>query len=156
MSWYSPAPSETATGQTQWELPGAPAHQELDQLAAHAAPTTSHGASKRRQYAAGQTQMYLGNDATTQPPYPGDQSGGALFTPGEQAHPPAPQQQQQPQYQGSGVFSAGGFVVPAQTSSYLQTPQPEVGVLANQFSQMGLQQQQPGYGQKQVGRFQNG
>lgn len=146
MSWYTSSADQN-TGQSQWEPPafsGAPITPAPAQV-----PTAGH--SKRRQYAAGQTQMYYGTDGGVQPPYPGDQGGGsAFFTPGEAQ----PVQQQQPQYAHippPGGFSAGGYVIPTTPSYREPQPQPQVGVLADQFSQMGMGAQAGYGGQKQVG-----
>ncbi|KAG8911184.1 COPII subunit, partial [Tulasnella sp. 408] len=137
------------TGQSQWEPPALPG----PGVPAPGPAPAGHG--KRRQYAAAQAQAYYGESGVVHPPAPGDMAGNAVggssfFTPagGDQA-PPAQSSQfynNAPAIgQGQGVFSAGGFVVPAQPSAY-QQQQPQVGALADQFGQMGLQ---GGYGQKQ-------
>lgn len=153
MSWYSPAPSDPNTGQTQWDPPSF-----AEQGVPASGPAPAGGHPKRRQYAAGQTQAYYGDSGVVHPPAPGDMAGnavvgGSFFTPAGGDQPPAqPSGFYNPAAigQGPGVFSAGGFVAPSQPSAYQQQQQPQVGALTDQFSQMGLQQ--PGYGQKQVSR----
>ncbi|KAG8907637.1 COPII subunit [Tulasnella sp. 403] len=132
---------EQSSGHSQWEPPTS---QSVPITAQPQSTTASH--TKRRQYAAGQTQVYYGSDPAPSA-YPSETGapavGGSFFTPGEQ-------QNQQPAYvnpaQGPGVYTAGpqGFVAPAQPSYQQQ----QVGVLADQFASMGLQQQS-GFGQKQ-------
>ncbi|KAJ3836161.1 protein transporter SEC24 [Lentinula raphanica] len=138
---------ETATGHTQWEPPTGPSGQ-MQQPAMETPPVGGAPAhhSKRRQYAAGQTQAYYGSAEETpllqpmsQPP---PQAGmePQLFTPGlaapsfamqqqGQTQPPyydpsQGQQQQQPEYINSHPQPAYG--------------QPNPNALADQFGQMGL------------------
>lgn len=111
-------------------------------------PPTHH--SKRRQYAAGQTQVYYGSEAITDPSYP---------APGvQQTQPPGPSPQlftpglaAENQFQTQQTQAIGG-----QPSYYGQQPEPEyingpaygqppqpsygqpVADLANQFGQMGM------------------
>ncbi|KAG6873665.1 hypothetical protein C0995_012599 [Termitomyces sp. Mi166 len=133
---------ETATGRTQWEVPQADPQVPDQQSMAPSAPAAHH--SKRRQYAAGQTQAYYGGDGITDPSYgaAGAQqqpaAGGQLFTPGLAAEQQfASQQTTQPAY-----------YQPGQESEYINGPaygQPQQGYvqgavdqLAGQFGQMGM------------------
>ncbi|KXN89326.1 Protein transport protein SEC24 [Leucoagaricus sp. SymC.cos] len=134
---------ETASGHTQWEPPA------LDQQS-HPPPNASTAPThhtKRRQYAAGQTQAYYGaTEAAPDPGYgaapgpPAQPAGGQLFTPGlvaenqfqtQQVQAPSyyGQQPDQPAY----ADPSTGYV--AQQPQYIQ---PGVDTLAGQFGQMGI------------------
>ncbi|KAJ8081655.1 COPII subunit [Marasmius tenuissimus] len=136
---------ETATGHTQWEPPAAQNAPQEDPSQSFA--PAQH--SKRRQYAAGQTQAYYGA-AEEQSQYGShqqgqgqglgaqqQQGGGQLFTPGL-AGPNqfAMQQGQQPSYYGDQNQQLG------QDQQY-QQQQPSYGQggmnqLTDQFGQMGM------------------
>ncbi|KAE9406669.1 protein transporter SEC24 [Gymnopus androsaceus JB14] len=140
---------ETATGHTQWEHPaetaGALQQPALESPPVASAPGIHH--SKRRQYAAGQTQAYYGGaDETSmmqqpmsQPP---PQAGmePQLFTPGLAATS-APNQfamqqgQAQPQYFDPSQGQQQPDYLNGQQPSY---GQPNPNALADQFGQMGL------------------
>ncbi|KAI0032870.1 protein transporter SEC24 [Vararia minispora EC-137] len=141
---------EQATGHTQWEPPA----QKIPAVQSSASSTsplpTSHH-SKRRQYAAGQTQAYYGGfDAlsTPQPLQVPQGSGNKLFTPGltlENQFATQQQQQQQPspyvQQPGSEYINTAGYGYdhasgyPIQVSQTMPADQ-----LAGQFGQMGFGQ----------------
>lgn len=142
----------------------------MDNLAPSVSPPPAHGAagSKRRQYAAGQTQAYYGaaegglgggqGGQGFEPSYGGapmhqqapQQPGGQLFTPGlaDQQFGAQQQQPQQPSYfqPGDGEYGGGGgapqYGGQPQGPAYGQQPQggpgPQVGALADQFGQMGM------------------
>ncbi|ESK90151.1 er to golgi transport-related protein [Moniliophthora roreri MCA 2997] len=123
---------ETATGHSQWEPPAPPVDQQ-----AHSAP--SHH-SKRRQYAAGQTQAYYGSMedqsqaqyATTSPPQlqqGGAAGSGQLFTPGLAG--PGQFASQQSSYDSGGYQQQPP--IDQQQSGY-----GGVNALADQFSTMGM------------------
>ncbi|KAG8763733.1 COPII subunit [Ceratobasidium sp. 423] len=130
---------QPATGNTQWEPPVADAEQNQPPVEQYqqAPPPTGH--SKRRQYAAGQSQAYSGaaDLPPVQPQAYGDPSAGpgpgpALFTPGlDQTHQPAYYAQDQG-YGGQG----------AAPQAYGQPPPEQYGQqinqMANQFAQMGM------------------
>lgn len=134
--------SETATGRTQWEVPEPGQQATAQQPMVPEVPVAHH--SKRRQYAAGQTQVYYGGDGSTDPSYgaAGAQqqpaAGGQLFTPGLMSEQQfATQQATQPPY-----------YQPGQEPEYISGPaygQPQQGYvqgavdqLAGQFGQMGM------------------
>ncbi|KAL1704200.1 Sec23/Sec24 trunk domain-containing protein [Schizophyllum commune] len=154
---------ESATGQTQWELPGAPGAPNP----AGSPPPGSHHHTKRRQYAAGQTQAYYGTEgggggyqepagygavpvagtpvpgqppvhpAYASPPAP----GGQLFTPGLSGEAPVPVAQ--PSYFAPPQDGAPSMISPADQFGYPQgapaaAAPPGVAGLTSQFGQMGL------------------
>ncbi|QRW18920.1 transporter protein Sec23 [Rhizoctonia solani] len=134
-TYQRPLYIQTETGHTQWEPPAEVAsHMQQGLHDSQAAPAAHH--SKRRQYAAGQSQAYSG--AADLPPMqvpnypdPSAATGPALFTPGlDQSQ----MQAQAQQYYGQ---PAPGPVPPA----YGQ-PQPAYGQqmnqMADQFAQMGM------------------
>ncbi|OBZ67405.1 Protein transport protein SEC24 [Grifola frondosa] len=138
---------ETATGHTQWEPP-IPDPEAPSQPPPSTSPPPHHHA-KRRQYAAGQTQAYYGADglAATGPVYgaaPGAQQPAQLFTPGLAAENQFQQQQmqgqpQQPSYYG-GVQPEPEYInAPGFGQGPVYQP-PQVGALADQFSQMNMGQ----------------
>ncbi|KAI0000191.1 CPII coat sec24 protein [Russula compacta] len=146
---------ETATGRAQWEHPGTGAVPEPTAPAASSPPTQPTHSTKRRQYAAGQTQAYYGGtDAAVAPSYgglgtqPPSLSGGQLFTPGLAAENQFAQQQhqQQQQQQATGPSYYGqppGEPEYINAPSYGQTPvagygASGVGQLTDQFGQMGI------------------
>ncbi|QRW04974.1 transporter protein Sec23 [Ceratobasidium sp. AG-Ba] len=131
----------TATGHTQWDVPAGDFQQPPD------APAHSTAHSKRRQYAAGQSQAYSG--AAEMPPtqpqayaYPSAATGAApaFFTPGLQQTPA------QPPYYGQ---DAGGYASPAPPQPPYGQTQPaygqQMGQVTDQFAQMGMGGQK-GYG----------
>ncbi|KAH9478436.1 Protein transport protein SEC24 [Psilocybe cubensis] len=141
---------ETQTGHTQWEPPSAGSAGLGPVPTGSPQPTHSH--TKRRQYAAGQTQAYYG-DTATDPGYgaqaPGLQANlqpqGPLFTPGlvaenqfaaQQSQPGAPGQ---PGYYGQGEPEYINGPAFNQQPQYGQAP---VDALANQFGAMGMGQKQ--------------
>ncbi|KAG8720549.1 COPII subunit [Ceratobasidium sp. 394] len=140
---------QTETGHTQWEPPIADAQQFQQDpgLQAHHGPPAH---SKRRQYAAGQSQAYSG--ATDMPPIQpqgyadpgaGAQHAPAFFTPGLEQTQPQPQPQ--PPYYGQ---DAGyGAPVPAQPPYGQAQPAygQQMNQMADQFAQMGMGGQK-GYG----------
>ncbi|KZT60942.1 hypothetical protein CALCODRAFT_491881 [Calocera cornea HHB12733] len=133
------------SGTTQWEPPVAVASPPapISPLPA-GGPGGVHHAARKRQYAAGQTQAYLGTPSAdpgmgyAQPP-PGDgyaqqqqpgpvpQPGGQFFTPGL-PDDPAAQAAQQPQMQQPAYYAG----------QQQQQQQGGVDQLANQFGQMGM------------------
>ncbi|KAG5650908.1 COPII subunit [Sphagnurus paluster] len=135
--------SKTASGRTQWEIPqGAPV-QGLQPTGSP--PPVQH--TKRRQYAAGQTQAYYGADGLADPTFAGGAqqqpvAGGQLFTPGLVGeHQFQAQQGQQP--------GQPAYYQPGQEPEYIngpaygQPPQPAyaqapIDALAGQFGQMGM------------------
>lgn len=140
---------ETATGRTQWEIPGPPGIPAPlpgnPEFEAYQQPTHH---TKRRQYAAGQTQAYnTVGEATLDPGYlagTAAQPGGAqLFTPGLVGENQFASQQQP----GPGVAQPA-YYAPAGEPEYINAPgfgQPQpaaygqpVDNLANQFGQMGI------------------
>ncbi|KAI0261673.1 protein transporter SEC24 [Gloeopeniophorella convolvens] len=148
---------EAATGRAQWEHPGtggAPGQPAAP--SASPPPTQAGHTTKRRQYAAGQTQAYYGaSDGLAAPAYggvaapPPAPGGGQLFTPGLVAENQFAQQQQQPQpgapsyygqQQGEPEYiNAPGYGQPP-TTGYGQQG---VSQLADQFGQMGVGGQKP-------------
>ncbi|KAG9126513.1 COPII subunit, partial [Ceratobasidium sp. 392] len=136
---------QTETGHTQWELPAFDQQQYHQDSAAQGQPgPPTH--SKRRQYAAGQSQAYSG--AAEMPPMQpqayadptaGAQHAPAFFTPGLE------QTQQQPAYYGQDA----GYGGPAPAQPPYGQPQPayghQVNQMADQFAQMGMGGQK-GYG----------
>ncbi len=141
--------SETATGRTQWEEPFLDPEGALNPVPTASPPPGQHH-TKRRQYAAGQTQAYYGADTIAPPPGPayGAVPGqpaqpSQLFTPGLAAEGQFAQQQigqpGQPPYYGGAqpepeYINQPGF---GQGPVYQQ---PGVGALADQFSQMNVGQ----------------
>ncbi|ETW78005.1 hypothetical protein HETIRDRAFT_388085 [Heterobasidion irregulare TC 32-1] len=151
---------ETATGRAQWEPPSA-GSPTVSPPPSKSPPLAQHHA-KRRQYAAGQTQVYYGAGDTLAPTQYGagvggqQPMGGQLFTPGLAAEQQFATQQQQQQQQAP----AGGYYGQAAEPEYINAPgygqqpavgygqpgapvQPPVGVLADQFGQMGIGGQKP-------------
>ncbi|KAG6849854.1 hypothetical protein H0H93_004348 [Arthromyces matolae] len=137
---------ETATGRSQWEVPQ-PGQPVQDQQPLASPPAAPHH-SKRRQYAAGQTQVYYGSDGLAEPSYGaagGAQqqapSGGQLFTPGLVAEQQFASQQagQQPSYYQPGLEAdynnAPAYGQQPSQPGYGQAP---VDQLAGQFGQMGM------------------
>ncbi|KAH9941755.1 protein transporter SEC24 [Epithele typhae] len=145
---------ETATGRTQWEPPF-PDPEGMNPAMAQA-PSTSPPPqpSKRRQYAAGQTQAYYGAD-TMGPPAPSYGPGpgqpaqpSQLFTPGL-ANDGQFSQQQMGGQPGQAPYYVGGPQEPEyiNASGFGQVPAYQPGAvdqLAGQFSQMGMGQQPAG------------
>lgn len=140
---------ETATGRTQWEVPGQ--SMGSPQMGGQPAAPVHHG--KRRQYAAGQTQAYYGAtdgfaDAAYGAPAPGapQQPSGQLFTPGLAAENQFQAQQGQPPYmqpaQPDYINAPGYGQQPQQQQPGFQQ---QMGAVTDQFSQMGIQ---GGMGQK--------
>jgi protein transport protein SEC24 len=143
--------TETATGRAQWEHPGTGAVPEPAAPVDSSQSQAAH-ATKRRQYAAGQTQAYYGGgDASSAPAYggmgaqPPNPSGGQLFTPGlaaENQNATQPAQsgpsyygQQQQQQQGEPEYiNAPGYGQPP-VAGYGAGG---VGQLTDQFGQMGI------------------
>ena len=130
--------SETATGHTQWEPPELGPAVPIDDL--HPAGTQPPH-TKRRQYAAGQTQAYYG---ASDPAAAGYTAGGPppqLFTPGLAGDNQFQQQQQQQQAQGGYYgqqpqqpgYADGGY---GQQPVYTQ--QQPVTNLSDQFSQLNV------------------
>ncbi|KAL4071423.1 Sec23/Sec24 trunk domain-containing protein [Scleroderma yunnanense] len=137
---------ETATGRTQWEPPTQVATAPMDAHGPSVSPPPTHH-TKRRQYAAGQTQAYYGtSDGPVDPSYGavGAQphqptTSGTLFTPGLAAEQQFAAQQQQPYHapsQESQYINAPNF---GQEPAYYPPAAP-VNQLADQFSQMGMGQ----------------
>ncbi len=136
--------AESTTGRTQWEPPvGSPD----PSLAPSVSPPPTQAHTKRRQYAAGQTQAYYGAaDGLSAPSY-----GGAaavqpqptqLFTPGLAAENQFQQQQVQggqPPYYG-GAPAEPDYINAPQQPTYGQQPQAQMGALADQFGQMNVGQ----------------
>lgn len=145
---------ETATGRTQWEPPFPDpegANPAIGPSPTASPPPQAH--TKRRQYAAGQTQAYYGAD-TTAPPAPGPAGYGAvpgqptpptqLFTPGLAAEGQFAAQQLVGQ-PGQPAYYAGAQPEPDYINQpgYGQGPayqQPGVGALADQFGQLNIAQ----------------
>ncbi|KAH8829080.1 CPII coat sec24 protein [Flagelloscypha sp. PMI_526] len=142
---------EQATGHRQWEPPAVDDGQSAP--VTHTAP--GPGQSKRRQYAAGQTQAYYGGDGATAsapglgagyPQQPGiqpPQSQGPLFTPGLAGDGQFAAQQQDPQQYSQPAYPQYGQDQPAygqQQPQYGQPPQQGYGAdqLAGQFQNMGM------------------
>lgn len=124
-------------------------------MAPSVSPPPAHGGTKRRQYAAGQTQAYYGAvDGTAgfeagygggslqQPP----QLQGQLFTPGLAGDQQfaAQQQQQPPYFQPEAEYGSAGYGQPQQAPVYGQQPHvppgqaAQMGALVDQFGQMGM------------------
>ncbi|KAF8587201.1 protein transporter SEC24 [Ramaria rubella] len=146
---------ETVSGRSQWEHPaelsvGPAAPIDVQQLQVAPNPT---GHSKRRQYAAGQTQAYYG---TAEPATYGDPSyvagqasqpqGGQLFTPGLTAEQNGFQAQQQAYFSPQDSGYQNGQYPQQQVQSIPPPGQQQMGQMTNQFAQMGLQQQPGGVG----------
>ncbi|CCL99585.1 uncharacterized protein FIBRA_01603 [Fibroporia radiculosa] len=136
---------ETATGRSQWEVPMAPADMGNPASPSVSPPPANAPHSKRRQYAAGQTQAYYGATdglaaagpaygAAAQQPQPAQ-----LFTPGLAAENQF--QQQQMQAQQAGYY---GGPAPQAEPEYINAPgfgQAQAGpvnALADQFGQMNV------------------
>lgn len=153
---------ETATGRTQWEPPVQGPTAPIDSVAPSVSPPPAHTTTKRRQYAAGQTQAYYGaadgiagfeqgyGVGATQQQQP--QAQGQLFTPGLAADQQfAGQQVQQPAYYGAEADYSGapGYGQQQQAPVYGQQQQQgppgqaQMGALADQFGQMGMGGQKP-------------
>ncbi|KAH8103085.1 protein transporter SEC24 [Cristinia sonorae] len=133
---------ETTTGHTQWEPPvGNPEAPPQPQASP---PPAQH--SKRRQYAAGQTQAYYGGDALgaapAQYPAPGaPQQQSQLFTPGLAAV--EGQFSQQQGVVGGGQQSYYGeqqpeYINAPQQPAYPHHSPAQMGALADQFGQMNM------------------
>ncbi|KAI9458667.1 CPII coat sec24 protein [Lactarius psammicola] len=148
---------EAATGRAQWEHPGTGAVPEPAAPPTSVPSTQPTQPTKRRQYAAGQTQAYYGGaDTVVAPAYgglgaqPPALSGGQLFTPGLAAENQFSQQQQQQQQQQQPQATAPPYYGQQQGEpEYINAPgygQPPVagyaaggvGQLADQFGQMGI------------------
>ncbi|KAG7448674.1 CPII coat sec24 protein [Guyanagaster necrorhizus] len=135
---------EASTGHTQWDPPVDPALM-VDQAPA-VAPVAGHS-SKRRQYAAGQTQAYFGT--TGAPDALGDGGygaaaqqapvGGQFFTPGLAGAGVQPQGPGQPYYDSRPEY----INAPDQHQPQQTFVPPGMGALADQFSQMGMGGQKP-------------
>ncbi|KZT34780.1 hypothetical protein SISSUDRAFT_1065043 [Sistotremastrum suecicum HHB10207 ss-3] len=158
---------ETASGRSQWEHPLQTNSPPLDLLSQSPPPdnASAHHAThtKRRQYAAGQTQAYYG---TTEAAGFADaaygagagaapaQQPGQLFTPGLAAESQFASQQGQPPAAQGGYFQGAEPDYPA-PAAYAQPPYvgqqpqaaPQIGQLADQFGQMGINPA-AGYSQK--------
>lgn len=140
---------ETATGRTQWEHPVDYPTETAESAVQYAQPQPPPGHTKRRQYAAGQTQAYYGapeSVASYPDPasYVAPQPGGQLFTPGlnapEQPGYPA-QPQPAPYYGGADPgYSNGQYpqVVPPAAQSGIHQ-------VTDQFNQMNLGQKPVGF-----------
>ncbi|KZT23697.1 protein transporter SEC24 [Neolentinus lepideus HHB14362 ss-1] len=141
---------ETASGKAQWEHPLQAPGDPMDPRSASVSPPPAGALhhTKRRQYAAGQTQAYYGSDALG--PDPGYSAAAApqpqlqqpaapqqLFTPGLAAENQfaAQQGQGQPSY-----FAPPQQEYPSygQQPQQQQQPQPGVNQLADQFGQMNM------------------
>ena len=155
MSWYTPL-TVPSTGHAQWEPPshdsgiqGSSVGGEEGGAGGLPEPVgmgATHG--KRRQYASGQTQAYYGGGQQSQYPDQGMGPAGNVFSPGDT-------QTQQPAYFTPGIVDpvAGGYA-PAPSTEY-GGPQAysqgnPMGQIANQFSQMSMQQPPQHMGQKPV------
>ncbi|KAI0252493.1 protein transporter SEC24 [Lactifluus subvellereus] len=131
----------TATGRAQWEHPETGAVPEPAAPTGSPPPTQPTQATKRRQYAPGQTQAYYGGtDAVTAPNYgalgaqPPTLSGAQLFTPGLAAENQFAQQQQQQQ-----VTAPSYYGQQQREPEYINAPAGyDAGQLADQFGQMGI------------------
>ncbi|KAG2124450.1 Sec23/Sec24 trunk domain-containing protein [Suillus clintonianus] len=138
---------QPSTGRSQWEIPTAAPAQMIDHAPSVSPPPSATHHGKRRQYAAGQTQVYYGaGDAL------GDQYGGLnvqqqqpaptaqLFTPGLAAEGGFAGQQQVPQasyyapQQEPQYINAPGF---GQEPTY-HPPNAPIHHLTDQFGQMGM------------------
>ncbi|EKM58042.1 uncharacterized protein PHACADRAFT_252008 [Phanerochaete carnosa HHB-10118-sp] len=134
---------ETATGQTSWDPPA------IDpELAPSSSPAPATQHTKRRQYAAGQTQAYYGaGDNLNGGGYGGGAAAapqpGQLFTPGLAAENQFQQQQQQQQMGGQppyyGATPEPEYINAPQPPVYGQ-PQAGVNNLVDQFGQMNMGQ----------------
>ena len=139
--------ADTTSGHSQWEPPAA--QPPVMENAPPASPPPAH--SKRRQYAAGQTQAYYASETISDPSYgttPMQQPqapapGPQLFTPGLAAENQFQNQQAQAAAAGQPSYY-GQQPEPEYINgpAYGQPPQPAYGQpvadLANQFSQMGM------------------
>lgn len=135
---------ETATGRKQWEPPTFGPAAPIDALASPLGAPSQPSHSKRRQYAAGQTQAYYGapDPAAVGGYTAGDPAGAPaqLFTPGLAAESQFQQQQaqaQQPPYYQPGQpdYSPYGGQQPTYGAP---SSAGQVNQLADQFSQMGV------------------
>lgn len=146
--WIDVYSVETATGRTQWEVPG----QGSPPPGVSTPPPQAHH-TKRRQYAAGQTQAYYGGEGYAEPSYGaappvagqpnpqfGAPAGGQLFTPGlagdntfqgqqQQGgyYGQQPQQPAEPEYINAPGFGQGPVYQP-----------PHLAGVTDQFGQMNL------------------
>lgn len=135
--------AETASGRTSWEPPvGSP---EIPGIAPSGSPPLAASHTKRRQYAAGQTQAYYGASEALAPSTYGAAPAAQpaqLFTPGLAAENQFQQQQQMQPTQQS--YYGGAPVEPEYINGPQQPmygqPQPAVGALADQFGQMNVGQ----------------
>ncbi|KAI9509246.1 CPII coat sec24 protein [Russula earlei] len=139
---------ETATGRAQWEHPSTGAVPESAPPTSSPPPTQPTPTTKRRQYAAGQTQAYYGGtEASLSSGYgavaaqPPNLSGGQLFTPGLASENQFAQQQPQagPSYYGPQqgepeYINAPGYGQPS-VAGYGAGA---IGQLTDQFGQMGV------------------
>lgn len=142
---------QASTGRSQWEIPTSAPVQPIDHAPSVSPPpsTTHHG--KRRQYAAGQTQVYYGaGDAL------GDQYGG-LSVPQQQQQPAATAQLFTPGLAAEGGFAGqqqvpqASYYAPQQEPQYINAPgfgqeptyhppNAPMHQLTDQFGQMGMGQ----------------
>lgn len=140
---------EVESGHTQWEFPQNTSYGELEAPSPHvqdamspatpAGHTSTGGHTKRRQYAAGQSQAYYGS---SEPSYGGDVGGGyyaggppaaaaapgyggggGVFTPGLAGEQPGFLQQQQQQAQVGYTTPGPGYGQPPQQGWYNANPQ---------------------------------
>lgn len=147
--------TETNTGHTQWEPPAA-APVGLEGQAPGVTPQAHAGHTRRRQYAAGETQVYYGGDGAAPgasygaaaPGLQPQQPQGPLFTPGLAVENQFAAQQAAAQ---PGVAPGQGGYYGQPEPEYINGPafdrpqyaQPgPVDALANQFGQMGMGQKQ--------------
>lgn len=131
---------EVETGHSQWEPPTEQVDGDYEGQQAPIQQTTHH-APKKRQYAAGQSQAYYG---TPEPEYnpgfgaPAPQYPAMAAPVGQQLFTPAAPDAVQAPY-GGNVAGSGGYYDQQQ---YPTAPPAAygggVGVLADQFSQMGM------------------
>lgn len=140
--------TEQATGHTQWEPPVAGNSPVMDADA----PVAPISSTKRRQYAAGQTQAYYSAEGggiadqgygSVPPAAQQQQGGGQYFTPGltqsAQFQPAAPGYAAGPDY--AAPADLQGQPGPYGQPQYGATPgypNPNVNALADQFGQMGV------------------
>ncbi|KAG0695921.1 Sec23/Sec24 trunk domain-containing protein [Suillus ampliporus] len=139
---------QPSTGRSQWEIPTATPAQPIDHAPSVSPPPSTAHHAKRRQYAAGQTQVYYGagdalGDQYGAPGVPQQQqppATGQLFTPGLAAESGFAGQQQTPQpsyyapQQEPQYINAPGF---GQEPTY-HPPNAPIHHLTDQFGQMGM------------------
>ncbi|KDQ09348.1 hypothetical protein BOTBODRAFT_179058 [Botryobasidium botryosum FD-172 SS1] len=148
---------DTATNHSQWEPPVHGAPMNPDSRPQTVSPGPGHGPaptqSKRRQYAADQTQAYYGGAdmAPVGPPSYMDQpihggggaGSGGLFTPGltaEAGGQPPYYAPDTPSWQNGGQSPGPAYAQPPYVGGGGPHGQPQMGALADQFSQMGMSQ----------------